>query len=289
MALRVKQLAEVLGPSLEDFWAADGAGDQRVSCVTHALRPSDLLECQAGELVILAESAAQSLVDDTIEAWLDRDPAAALVSAGSRGPAETEDLRRRANERGCALGILSAGVEPGEIALRLSRAQAAVHEEPAAPELRSEDTLQGLAETLGRLVGNSVTIETPSHDLLASSPTGGDVDKDRVETILHRRAAARIMEHEDFKHFFARVRVSDRPLHMGARPDFDFSGRVAVRVAADGDLLGVIWVTDTARPLRDVDYRTIRQAADVAAVIITRQRLGARREAHLRAELLDEV
>ena len=62
-----------------------------------------------------------------------------------------------------------------------------------------------------------------------------------------------------------------------------------MRVAAEAELFGIIWATDTARALSESDYGTIRQAADVAGAIFVRQQLSMRRESMLRAELVDEV
>jgi sugar diacid utilization regulator len=171
----------------------------------------------------------------------------------------------------------------------LSRSVASSFGDIDVAALQAAGTLQNLAETLGRLVGNSVTIESPGHEVLANSPTGSDVDQDRVDTILRRRAGAKIMEHADFKEFVSRVRASDWPLHLEPHPEFGHSGRVAMRISADGELFGIIWVTDTARPLEHEDYAAIRQAADVAAAIFSRGQLASRREAMLRAELLEDV
>jgi sugar diacid utilization regulator len=255
-----------------------------------------MVEAQAGELVVLApgpsteECALQVMERDAGVGGAGPSSVAAILLPGSalsdRG---RRRLRELATTGDVAIGLLAPEVEPRAAANTLGRALGSMHGEPELARLHTAVTLQGVADTLGRLVGNSVTIETPSHDVLASSPTGSDVDRDRVETILRRRAAAKIMEQPDFKRFFSRVRTSDWPLHLPAHPELGHSGRIAMRIAADGELFGVIWVTDTARPLTERDYATIRQAAEVTAAIFTQQQMVTRREAMLRAELLDDL
>jgi sugar diacid utilization regulator len=215
--------------------------------------------------------------------------AAILLPGASLSGRGRQRLSGLATSGEVAIGLLAAEAEPRAIANALGRALGSMHGEPELARLHTAVTLQGVAETLGRLVGNSVTIETPGHEVLANSPTGSDVDRDRVETILRRRAAAKIMEQPNFKRFFSQVRTSDWPLHLPAHPELGHSGRIAMRIAAEGELFGVIWVTDTARPLTERDYATIRQAAEVAAAIFARQQMATRREAMLRAELLEDV
>jgi len=64
---------------------------------------------------------------------------------------------------------------------------------------------------------------------------------------------------------------------------------VAMRVSAGGEMLGIIWATDTARPLTAEDEVSLEQAAAAAATILIRQRETSRRRAQLVAELLDDV
>ncbi len=290
MAFRLEHTREILGPRLVQFWASDRARNRPVSCVTFVENLAELTEAQSGELTILGSSSA---TEPSALAIAERDapacPAALLLSICTLSERAFRRLRELATTGNVAVGLLAPDVDPRIAANSLSRALASIRYGPELSTLYAAETLQGVAETLGRLIDNSVTIETPGHEVLASSPTGTDVDQDRVNTILRRRAAAEIMEHPDFKQFFARVRTSDWPLHLEAHPEFGNSGRIAMRIAADGELFGIIWVTDTARPLTEDDYTTIKQASELAAAILRRQQLATRREAMLRAELLEDV
>jgi PucR C-terminal helix-turn-helix domain/GGDEF-like domain len=289
MAVTVEEAAKIVGSGLEQLWTSPTTRTRRISCITYATGIDDLTDRRAAELIIVDAGLE---TDALARALLEFDagpPAAMLLLPGSALAGDKERIHELALAGPTSVGVLGPQSKPHAVANALARSLATTRDEPTATELRTAETLQSLAETLGRLIGNSVTIETPGHELLASSPTGSDVDQDRIETILHRRAAAKIMDHPDFKRFLAQMRGSDWPVHFPARPEFAFSGRVAMRVVAEGEMLGVIWATDTARPLGEGDYAIMRQAADVAGGIFLREQLGARREAMLRAELLDEV
>jgi sugar diacid utilization regulator len=198
-------------------------------------------------------------------------------------------LRQLAATGDVGFGVLAPGIDPRAAANTLSRALGSRRTDPTLQRMHTAENLQTLVDTLAVLVGNSVTIETPNHELLASSPTGSDVDRNREETILHRRGTGKIMGHPDFEGHMARVRSSDWPIHIPPYPELGFAGRVVMRVAAEGEIYAIIWVTDTARPLTQDDYALVRQAAQVAAPIFLQQRTLARREAQLRAELLEDV
>ena len=287
MALYTDQLQTTVEATVCEFSSPENAPRRSASCVTSVSRAGELEGCQPGELIVFREPLSASDVEG-ISHVIDRGLAAIIL------PAECDEVafqrvRAMAFQNGVTVGLCAPGVDPLAVAVPLSRSVAGPEVGPVAIELQAVETLQGLAEMLGRLIGNSVTIETPSHDLLASSPTGTDVDQDRVETILHRRAAAKIMEHPDFKQFVSRVRVSDWPLRLPPHPELGHAGRVAMRIASEGQLYGVIWATDSARALTKTDLKTIQQAASAAASIFFREQLASGREARLRAELIDEV
>ena len=290
MALRVGQTRDILGLRLRCMYSDSTADARTVNCVTFIAEADEISDCRSGELLVLRDAPLPAAsARRLLEACDAADVAAVLIPAGALSAGTGEAISRLAAGSHVAVGLLAVDTDVRSLANELSRSLGAIHEEPVLPELRMAETLQSVAETLGRLIGNSVTIETPAHELLASSPTGSDVDQDRVETILHRKADAKVMEHPDFRRFFARVKTSDWPQHFEARPELGFSGRVAMRIAGESELFGIIWATDTARALSEGDYGTIRQASDVAGAIFVRQQLNMRRESMLRAELVDEV
>lgn len=290
MKFRLEHAHRLLGSCLADLWMSPAAAQRSVTCATYVQDPADMQRCVTGELIVLdgALVGHDSLLD--VLHGRTRERAVGVLLPKIRlDDAFFKELREIALGGDVALGIVREGVSLPSLNTIVSRAMAPSAGDPVASKLHTADTLQSVAEILGNLVGNSVTIETPNHDLLASSATGSDVDRAREETILHRRAHHQIMEHPDFEVFLARVRTSDWPIHIGAYPDYGFSGRVAVRIASGGETYGIIWVTDTARPLGERDYAAIKQAADAAASIFMKLRAAGQREAELRTELLEDV
>lgn len=290
MSLHVASLPGVAGPALEQFWLPERVSQRGVSCVSVLRELPEAAECRGGELVIVAPggSAVHELTA-LLETLTTRQAAGLLLPAGAFAPARLRQLRAQAARRELPLGLIAVGTDPRALANALARAIGATPIELTLSTLHGADALQTLAETLGRLVGNSVTIETPQHRLLAFSAMHGAVDRVREETILRRQGDSRALAWLVREGHYAEVLKADRPIRTPENPALGFSGRVAMRVAADDEVLAVIWVTDTARPLDERDTAVIAQAAETAAAILLQQRASAQKEDELRTELIEEV
>jgi sugar diacid utilization regulator len=289
MALRMDQLESLLRPHLARLWLPE-AGGRPIGCVSLLADPEESVAAREGELAILRDAAfPHEAVGMLLDNLGERQAAGLLVPAA--GPAS--DLPQwvaAASERGLVLGQLAEAYEARMAANLISRALAGGRHEGPHQRLFLADSLQALAETLGRQVGNSITIETPQHDLLAFSATNFPVDRVREETILHRHGSAvNVLSWLAREGYLAAVLKSDQPLRVPAKPEMEFSGRVVARVAADEEVLALIWVTESVRPLGPPDFTAVQQAAEAAAAILLRQREVARKQAAMRAEFLEDV
>jgi hypothetical protein len=290
MSFLLEHVRDILGADAVQLSLSPAAARRVVTCVTCITDPGELGECAAGELVVLSGgNGLEHLLLELAQRPKQLHVTGFLAPAADVSAEGQRRLRQLATSGDVGFGLLASGIEPRAAANRLGRALGSRRLDPALQRLHTAENLQTLVDTLAILVGNSVTIETPNHELLASSPTGSDVDRNREETILQRHGTGKIMDHPDFERYMAQVRGSDWPIHIPPYPELGFAGRVVMRVAAEGEIFAIFWVTDTARPLTQDDYAVIRQAADVAAPIFLQQRTLARREAQLRAELLDDV
>jgi len=293
MALQIAGIQAVAGRDLARFWLpqSHGAGERRVSCVSVIQDAAEAGDCRGGELVVVAPGDAACRVVEFLEAAVARRTAAVLVAGGLLSPADLGRAHRLAARCDLPLGLLADGADPRLLANRLSRAAGATETELALTTTAAHgaDSLQALAETLGRLIGNSVTIESPRHKLLAFSATYGPVDRVREETILRRRGSERVLAWVAREGHVADILKAERPISVPGNAELGYSGRVAMRVAADDEVLAIIWATDTARPLDEGDYATIAQAAEVAAAILLQQRATALKEAEMVTELLEDV
>jgi sugar diacid utilization regulator len=278
----------ILDDALEALWKG-AAATRQVACVTLLRELADAEQCRNGELVVLQPggSGAHGL-RELIQVLAGRHVAGLLAPADLPAPTLAW-LRAVGADGDMPIGLLHRCTDPQTIANRLNRALADAR--PALPlaPMAGSDPLQALAETVGHLVGNSVTIESPRHDLLAFSAMRGAVDRVREETILLRRGAARALAWAIREGHVSAICKADHPVRVPPNPALDFSGRLAMRVAVDDEVLAIIWVTDSARPLQPRDEAVIVQAAQTAAAILIQRRAAVQKEAELHTEILEDL
>lgn len=290
MSVQTAQIPGVLGTALEGFWLPGPVARREVSCITIVRHRLECRNCRFGELIVLTRDAGGvEEVEEAIAAAAEHDVAAVLVSDAPFTPREHMRLRELSEEHAVAVGLLGVHVDPLLAGNTLSRALAAAHLDAPHTLLYGVESLQELVDMLGRLLGNSVTIESPHHELLVFSAMQGPVDRVREETILRRAGQRDALEWVVREGYVYEVRRSDRPVRIPPNPALGFTGRLAMRVMAEGEILAIIWAADTARPLTSDDENLLVQAAEAAAGILLRQREMLQREALLRAEFLEDV
>jgi len=291
MSLHVAGIQAVAGGSVAYFWLPDAekAGERRVSCVSVVRDLAEAAACRGGEVALIAPGGDACETTELVDMLVARQAAAVLVPRGLVSSAELGRMRRLAARCNLSVGLLANDVDTRALANTLSRAIGATETELALASAHDADALQTVADTLGRLIGNSVTIESPRHKLLAFSATHGPVDRVREETILRRQGIPRALAWVAREGYLAEVLKAGSPVRLPGNPALGFSGRVAMRVAADDEVLAIIWATESAHPLDERDLATIAQAAETAAAILLQQRAAAQQEAELRTELLEDV
>lgn len=290
MPLQTAQIPSVLGSALDSFWLTGVAARKVVSCVTVVRHRQECTECRYGEVVMLSRDVGTPAeIEDSISIAAGHQIAAVIVPHAAFIHADTTRLHELADRHELAVGLLAAHIDPFLAANTLSRGLAAFHSDAPNTPLRGADSLQELVDMLGRLLGNSVTIESASHDLLVFSAMEGPVDRVREETILRRKGRTDALAWVVREGYVNQVRTSDRPVRIPPNPELEFTGRLAMRVAVEGELLAIIWATDTTRPLTSDDEDLMAQAAEAAAGILLQQREATQREAQLRAEFLEDV
>ena len=291
MSLHVAGIQAVAGGSVAYFWLPDAekAGERRVSCVSVVRDLAEAAACHGGEVALIAPGGDACETTELVDMLVARQAAAVLVPRGLVSSADLGRMRRLAARCNLSVGLLANDVDTRALANTLSRAIGATETELALAAAHDADALQTVADTLGRLIGNSVTIESPRHKLLAFSATHGPVDRVREETILRRQGIPRALAWVAREGHLAEILKAGSPVRLPGNPALGFSGRVAMRVAADDEVLAIIWATESARPLDARDHATIAQAAETAAAILLRQRAAAQQEAELRTELLEDV
>lgn len=288
--MQVSRIPEVLNAALVQFWPGGAGGRRSISCVTLVRSISECAGCRVGEVAVLTRDMSDPQELQAALSALSAGGAVVALIPDAHFTAEQRDrLHHPSGERrGVAVGLLGEHVDPVLAANAVSRALGS-HPDATGAAFGAAESLQDLVDTLGKLLGNSVTLETPNHELLAFSATTVPVDRAREQTILRRAAQIEAITWVVRAGYVNRIRRSDRPVHIPPNPDLGFDGRVAMRVAAEGETVAILWATETARRLNEEDEAVMMAAAAAAASILIRQREAGRRQAQFVTELLEDV
>lgn len=146
-----------------------------------------------------------------------------------------------------------------------------------------------LADLIGELLQNPITIEDADHKLIAYSSHGDSTDPARWSTIMGRRVPEKVLTRLWKDGVFQELLTQDDPVHIPAKDDIGLGKRVAIAIKRSTDVLGYIWAQEVNRPLTPEDDEILRQAAK-AAVSRLIQRQGKRKaEEQRRTEFLWEL
>lgn len=133
-----------------------------------------------------------------------------------------------------------------------------------------------LADAIGELLNNPITIEDADHKLIAYSSHGESTDPARWSTIMGRRVPEKVLTRLWKEGIFQRLLTEDRPVHIPAFDDVGLGKRVAIAIRKGDDLLGYIWAQEVNRPISTTDDEILRQAARAAVPRLV-QRQGKRK------------
>jgi sugar diacid utilization regulator len=290
LSLNVAQLEAYLDPPPKALWADDEAKRRTVTCATLLTEDSDRCAAREGEVVILRRLADRGpSVVDALASLPVRQLSAILVPAADASQEDRKQLSAASREHHFAAAVLDDATDLQRLANTLNRNLLPAQMDIAYLRVRGANTLQEAADTLARLIGDSVTIETPQDQLLAFSALKQQVDRIREETILFRRGNPDVRRWMDKEGYTKRLFESDDPLRIPPFKELNFPGRIAMRVALEGEVLGVIWFANADRALEGADLEIARETADVVATILMRERTVVQRDAELRAAIVDDI
>lgn len=146
-----------------------------------------------------------------------------------------------------------------------------------------------LADVIGELLQNPITIEDADHKLIAYSSHGESTDQARWSTIMGRRVPEKVLTRLWKDGVFQALLTQDDPVHVPAKDEIGLGKRVAIAIRRNNDVLGYIWAQEVNRPISADDDEILRQAAR-AAVARLMQRQGKRKaEEQRRKEFLWEL
>jgi len=190
-----------------------------------------------------------------------------------------------AAETGIAVLVAPPALSWGQLyTLLLTAGRAA----PAVPAQLSDAPLGdlfALANAIAAAVGGATTIEDPTNRVLAYSNLDHPIDPARQETILGRQVPSSWIQRLHEAGAFRRLWQSDEVVRIADFvADHEYLPRVAVAVRAGGELLGSVWVIEGRQPLGADAERTLRDAADIAALHLLRHRAATDVDRRRRAE-----
>ncbi|HSK24578.1 MAG TPA: helix-turn-helix domain-containing protein [Egicoccus sp.] len=230
------------------------------------------------------------------------DQAAAFLQEAARGGAAAVLLKLRAApdrelvDRAEHEGLALLGVAPEITWAQLhALVRTSIISSGLAPEGGSGygtpvGDLFSLANAVAAMVGGPTTIEDPQSRVLAYSSDDQPIDVGRRQTILGRQVPPYYVKRLHELGVFRRLWGSDEVVRIDDIRDPDGSARLrprlAVAVRAGQEILGSIWVAEGDTPLGPEAEAALRQASQIAALHLVRNRSGEALERRMRGELL---
>ncbi|HEU4598388.1 MAG TPA: helix-turn-helix domain-containing protein [Solirubrobacterales bacterium] len=271
------QLCADLGSSLVDLAVAPQGLEVQINGVRfHDPLQPVTRESAAGRLLLAVGLSAER---DAPGPFMRALAAARVAAVACRdGGSYSGDLTRAAEAAGVALLVVPAHVDWGEL---YELAQAAIDVDRLEPGGAPGDERSGLhdlfalADATAAVAGGPVTIDDMQSRVLAFSGIASQdkLDQPRMETILNRRVPEQVKKEMRDRGVIEHLLTSEEVLHVElAKPHTQTRRVIAIRLGAS--VLGSIWLAgndDTLSP--DAD-EALRRAASIAALQMTRQRIG---------------
>ena len=171
---------------------------------------------------------------------------------------------------------------------RLIEQSEAIHRALTRAVLEAE-SLQDLVTLLGQRLERTVLFENAEGQILADYHFEQKKQGEQPSAREHDHWSKKLFAQLDRPGYMRRLRTSSSALFLPALPDLAFSGGVVCSIRLKEDFIGLVWITDGAHAISDLDGRAAEHAAVIAALQIARQRELAAKEAQFGSTLLDSL
>ncbi len=149
--------------------------------------------------------------------------------------------------------------------------------------------LDTLASRLADLLQRSITIEDASFSLLAYKSIE-PIDSVRSRSIAEGRTPAEVVAYHTHQGLYERLRHDRRPQKVDPIPEIGLTlERVIAPIMVGPHLLGYIWVIATDHALTGLDFLAIERAANVAALILSREQAVYEAEQRVKTQLFESL
>ncbi len=278
-----------LGPTLFDV--VSGVVDPSVPVGAVMIHDSnDALSIEPGDIVLAVGVGGRSLLELIAEA--DLRGAAALIMR--REPDQDEQLLTTPTTRTPVLALVR-GTSWAQVASMITYSIGREITAKVGREYEGEEDggdLFTLANGIAALLNSPITIEDLHSRILAYSEDQRQTDRARQESVLERRINPEIVAALKKAGIYDEVYSSNRPVRI-ADPEMirDLglkSGRVAMRIQAEGEVLGSIWAL-TDGSLNAEREQALIDVTRPVALHLLRARSGGRGAARSRLKLLSAL
>ncbi len=231
-----------------------------------------------------------------LQSMIDKDVAAVGIAVGSFLEAIPENLRALANRHDFPLIEVPFQLQFVDIAREVNRiiAQRDVRHALEIHQSLTQLVVDGgglpeLAQTLAKLVRQSVSIENESFEAYASVNIA-EVDAARVYTQQYGRTDPRLVEALETRGYLPDIHRTLRPVSLPKMPDVGLEmERILAPIVVHGEVIGYMWIIADDRPLADLERMAIESGATVAALMLLRQESVLREEASQRGDLISSL
>ncbi|MBM4423246.1 MAG: hypothetical protein FJ030_07615 [Chloroflexi bacterium] len=149
--------------------------------------------------------------------------------------------------------------------------------------------LSAITATLADILERSILIESPTHEVLASTQHG-PVDESRLRTIEVGRTPVEVAYRLRKRGVYAQLQKAKRPIRLGTMPDIGmWMERVVAPIVSGGEALGYIWIVAGDHPLTELDEIAIDHAATVAALALMKEQAVRESQQTMRGDLLTQL
>ncbi|UEC01790.1 PucR family transcriptional regulator [Burkholderia vietnamiensis] len=247
--------------------------------------PDEIVDAAAGLLVMLIGVRGKAAIP-VLRALARGTP---VVIAVKGIVAEFEQVAEELTLTGVGLIVVGEKIrwETFEVIVRRRLSEVELRDTKA---LADPKDLFSIADATATLIGGHVVIDDPTCRMLAYSAINEEVDDQRRLTILARQGPKSYMQHLAASGVFQRVRETEGPVYVEARPELGIRRRMVIGIRANDHFIGHIWVLEGKIPFTAQSEEALIGAARHVSTTLAKHRnddLSSLRENRI-ASLLGE-
>lgn len=139
------------------------------------------------------------------------------------------------------------------------------------------DSLEGLADRIGKVLDCPITIEDSNHRIISYSTHEENVDDARIATIVRRKVPEHVIN-SLWKHgVMSKLFESDDPVIVPAIEKVGLGNRIAVSVRKNNEVLGFIWAQTTDKTFGEDKLELLKEASNLVKKQLLKHQIKKRK------------